>query len=177
MYQQDFESVRSRLYPLSLCAAVILLDQVTKALIVARVELYTVGAEYFGGFIRIIHARNPAVAFSIGRNIPEPWRGAIVTVVPLIVLIGVFVYYWFASDLSVWQRWLLAGVLGGGIGNLIDRFIRSRGVVDFIDIEFFGILGLDRWPTFNVADASVVVCGILFVIAVFRYERRLKRGQ
>ena len=39
------------------------------------------------------------------------------------------------------------------------------GVVDFIDCYFFGILGMERWPTFNVADAVVVVCGILFVLA------------
>ncbi|MFP4644571.1 MAG: signal peptidase II, partial [Spirochaetales bacterium] len=164
--------IRSRINPLSLMVGVILLDQITKALIVARVEIYTVGAEYFGGLVRIIHTRNPAVAFSLGQSIPEPWRSVVVTVIPALVLIGVFLYYWFGTDLTPAQRWMLAGVIGGGFGNLIDRFIRSQGVVDFADVEFFGIFGLDRWPTFNVADSSVVVCGILFVVSVIRLEHQ-----
>ncbi len=169
--------VRSRVNPLSLMLAVIILDQITKALVAARIEIYTVGSEYLGGLIRIIHTRNPAVAFSLGHGIPEPWRSIIVTAIPALVLVGVFLYYWFGADLNSFQRWMLAGVLGGGFGNLIDRFVRSRGVVDFIDVEFFGIFGLDRWPTFNVADASVVVCGLLFVASVIRFEhQRSKRN-
>ena len=169
--------IRARFNPLSLALGVIILDQLTKALVVTRIEIYTVGAEYLGGLIRIIHTRNPAVAFSLGHGIPEPWRSIIVTTIPALVLIGVLLYYWVGTDLTPSQRWMLAGVLGGGFGNLIDRFIRSRGVVDFIDVEFFGIFGLDRWPTFNVADASVVVCGLLFVASVLRLEhQRSKRN-
>ena len=168
---------RSRIYPLSLALAVIMLDQITKAIVVARIDLYTVGAEYFGGLLRIIHARNPAVAFSLGSGIPDPWLSLLVILLPAAVIAAVFIYYWRCFDLTYPQRWMLAGVLGGGIGNLIDRFIRSQGVVDFIDVEFFGILGLARWPTFNVADASVVVCGLLFVVSVIRYEHRQKREE
>ena len=51
------------------------------------------------------------------------------------------------------------------MGNLIDRFFRPAGVVDFIDVRFFGILGMDRWPTFNIADMSVVVCGIMLLLS------------
>ena len=56
-------------------------------------------------------------------------------------------------------------IVGGGLGNIIDRIFRPDGVIDFIDVKFFGIFGLNRWPTFNVADASVVVCGILMIIS------------
>ena len=59
------------------------------------------------------------------------------------------------------------GIVGGGFGNLIDRFFRAEGVVDFIDVKFYGLFGMDRWPTFNVADSAVVVCGILLVISFF----------
>ncbi len=169
--------VRSRVAPLSLMLGVIVLDQITKALVVARIEMYTVGTEYLDGLVRIIHTRNPAVAFSIGHGIPEPWRSILVTTVPALVLAAVLLYYWRGTDLTTSQRWMLAGVLGGGFGNLIDRFIRPQGVVDFIDVEFFGIFGLERWPTFNVADASVVVCGLLFVASVIRVEhQRSKRN-
>jgi uncharacterized protein (DUF342 family) len=57
------------------------------------------------------------------------------------------------------------GILGGGIGNLIDRFFRPAGVVDFIDCYFFGIFGMERWPTFNIADSAVVICGAIFVVS------------
>ena len=60
---------------------------------------------------------------------------------------------------------MICGIVGGGMGNLIDRFFRPAGVVDFIDVRFFGILGMDRWPTFNIADMSVVVCGILLLLS------------
>ena len=68
-------------------------------------------------------------------------------------------------------------ILGGAIGNLIDRIARPNGVVDFIDIKFYGLFGLERWPTFNVADMSVVVSGIVLMIAMWLYERRLRREQ
>ena len=57
------------------------------------------------------------------------------------------------------------GIVGGGLGNLIDRFFRAEGVVDFIDLKFYGLFGLERWPTFNVADSAVVVCGLLLIIS------------
>ena len=53
----------------------------------------------------------------------------------------------------------------GGLGNYVDRIFRPAGVVDFLDFKFFGIFGLERWPTFNVADATVVVTGILLFIS------------
>ena len=168
--------IRARFNPLSLALGVIILDQLTKALVVTRIEIYTVGAEYLGGLIRIIHTRNPAVAFSLGHGIPEPWRSIIVTTIPALVLIGVLLYYWVGTDLTPSQRWMLAGVLGGGFGNLIDRFIRSRGVVDFIDVEFFGIFGLDRWPTFNVADALICVGVALMVVEMIKETIQERRG-
>ena len=39
------------------------------------------------------------------------------------------------------------GIVGGGLGNLVDRFFRKEGVVDFIDVKFYGLFGLERWPT------------------------------
>jgi signal peptidase II len=70
------------------------------------------------------------------------------------------------------QRWATAGILGGGIGNLIDRIFRSEGVVDFISIKFYGFLGFERWPTFNIADSSVVVCCLLlFITILFSFKK------
>ncbi len=60
--------------------------------------------------------------------------------------------------------------MGGGIGNLIDRIFRSLRVVDFISVKFYGIFGLERWPTFNIADASLVVSGILLAVLLLEKE-------
>ena len=170
-----FRTGRCRIEALSLAAIVVFLDQLTKAIIVARIPIYTVGLRWFDGLIRIIHTRNPAVAFSLGYGIPEPWRGVVFTVLPAIVIVGVGIYYWRSAELNGTQTWMLAGVLGGGLGNLIDRFIRPEGVVDFVDVAFFGLLGMERWPTFNVADASVVVCGIGFVLSTIVFETQSQR--
>lgn len=89
---------------------------------------------------------------------------------PLVVVILVISVYFRNKDFNQLQRWAIMGIVGGGLGNIMDRIFRSEGVVDFIDVKFYGLFGLQRWPTFNVADAAVVVCGILlffsFIITV-----------
>jgi signal peptidase II len=95
-------------------------------------------------------------------------------VIPLAILSLLIVYYLKSKELTSVQRWAIAAILGGGFGNLIDRIFRPEGVVDFIDIKFFGILGMDRWPTFNIADASVVVAGIILIGSIiFQKESKL----
>ena len=56
----------------------------------------------------------------------------------------------------------------------MDRLFRVRGVVDFIDVKFYGLLGFDRWPTFNLADSTVVVAGILLIVSYFRMSGKGK---
>ena len=118
-----------------------------------------------GDFIRLIHVRNKAVAFSIGSGLPDEARRLLFSFIPLIIIGLVFLLYFRNDDFTSLQRWSICGILGGGLGNLIDRFFRPDGVVDFIDCYFFGIFGMERWPTFNVAVCAVVVCGILFVLS------------
>ena len=159
------KNTKSKLLPFILTAVVIILDQVTKAIIVNKIPLFTVGAQYLGDFLRIIHVRNTGVAFSMGASWGQTIRGIMFLIVPVIV-IGIVIGVYFRNDeFTALQRWSIAGIIGGGIGNLIDRFFRAEGVVDFIDVKFYGLFGMERWPTFNVADSAVVVCGILLVIS------------
>jgi signal peptidase II len=159
--------------PLLLSGAIIVLDQVTKYLIVQNVEpIYQNGLiiEVFGDVFRIIHARNPGIAFSIGHTLAAPVRAVLFTVLPLLVLAGLLVYYVRSNEFTQLQRWALAGIVGGGLGNLIDRVFRPAGVVDFLDVKFYGLFGMERWPTFNVADASVVVSGLLLLVSILVQE-------
>ena len=91
------------------------------------------------------------------------------------VLVLVMLYYFRGRGITQGQRWLLAAILGGGLGNYVDRLAQPHGVVDFIDVKFFGLLGLQRWPTFNVADATTVVAGILLVISMIVMEAKERK--
>ena len=156
---------RKKMLPFILTAAVIILDQITKALIVKNIPLFTIGYSFFEDFLRIVHVANTGVAFSMGDSMTFILRRICFGIIPLVVIVMVIVVYLRTDDFNSLQRWAICGVLGGGLGNIIDRFFRAEGVVDFIDVKFYGLFGLERWPTFNVADASVVVCGILLVIS------------
>lgn len=158
------KNLKSKLLPLSLAIFVVIIDQITKALVVKNIPLYTIGAEFFGDFLRIIHVSNTGVAFSVGATWSDIVRFASFVVVPVVVIILVFIVYFRNNEWTNLQRWAIMGIVGGGIGNLIDRAFRAEGVVDFIDVKFFGIFGLERWPTFNVADSAIIVFGILLAI-------------
>jgi signal peptidase II len=159
-------SSRNVWYPLILAAVIVVVDQITKAIIVANVPLFYESGyriEVIGDFLRIIHARNLGIAFSIGDGLPFLVRKVLFVAMPIVVLLVLVVSLYRSPELTQRQRWFVAAILGGGVGNIIDRIFRPLGVVDFIDVRFYGLFGMERWPTFNVADSSVVVGGILLM--------------
>lgn len=101
----------------------------------------------------------------MGATWSETARKFLFAFMPVIVIGIVIGVYFRNNEFSKLQRWSICGIVGGGIGNLIDRFFRPEGVVDFIDVKFYGLFGMERWPTFNVADSAVVVCGIILLIS------------
>jgi len=159
------KETKSKLWPILLALAVVLADQITKAFIVKLIPPYTIGAQFFGDLLRIVHVSNTGVAFSVGATWSETARHILFALMPVVVITIVVVVYFRNPQWTKLQCWAIMGIVGGGVGNLIDRIFRSEGVVDFIDVKFFGLFGLQRWPTFNVADSAVVVCGILLVIS------------
>jgi signal peptidase II len=160
---------RDKTLPFILTGIVILTDQLVKGFIVRHwpLEGTFIKDVFDNDFLYIYHVRNKAIAFSLGHNLPDSLRPILFVIVPLIVL-GLLVWYYLKSqEFSGIQRWAVAGIIGGGLGNIIDRIFRPDGVVDFVSVKFYGFLGLERWPTFNIADSSVVVCCILFLISIF----------
>jgi signal peptidase II len=168
---------RKKLIPFILTAAVIALDQITKAVIATKWpgDGFFIADVFGNDFLWIIHVRNKAIAFSIGDGLPDFARAALFIVLPLVVIAALVWYYVKSEDFIGIQRWAVAGIIGGGAGNLIDRICRPDGVVDFISVNFYGFLGFSRWPTFNIADSSVVVCGILLFASVLFFSGR--RGE
>ena len=163
-----------RFLPFLLTALIIIFDQITKAIIVANWPRQgSLIKDVFNNDILVLyHVRNKAIAFSLGDSIPEQFRLALFVIVPIAVL-GFLVWYYFVTkEFSRIQRWAIAGIIGGGIGNIIDRIIRKDGVVDFVSVKFYGLFGLERWPTFNIADSSVVICSLLLLATMIIPQKK-----
>ena len=138
---------------------VILLDQVTKQ-IVERWMTLRDPIEVIGSFVRLTYIHNPGAAFGLKIG------GPVVHTAFSLVAFGVLV--WLFWNLPAGARLLrnaLAMVLGGALGNIIDRVRIEAGVIDFIDVG----IGEDwRWPVFNVADSFVTIGIILLAIGYSR---------
>lgn len=170
------KSLKEKLIPFTLAIAVILADQITKAIIVSCIPPYTIGWTIGGDLLRIIHVVNKGVAFSLGSSLSQTFRSLLFSLMPLVIIGVVIGVYFRNNEFNALQRWCICGIVGGGVGNIIDRIFRSSGVVDFIDVKFFGIFGLDRWPTFNVADAAIVVCGIILIVSFILSVKDVKKN-
>jgi signal peptidase II len=158
---------KAKMLPLTLTGIIIIADQAVKSFIVKNWPAIGEITDVFGNdLLKIYHVRNKAIAFSLGSTIPEALKPALFIVIPLLILALLFWYYLKSEDFSPLQRWAAAGIFGGGLGNLIDRIFRPDGVVDFISVKFYGLFGFERWPTFNIADSSVVVCCILLFVTI-----------
>lgn len=141
--------------------AVVVIDQLTKAWIVAALPL---GAErdIIPGLFRLVHTRNRGIAFGLLGDLgPLAYTLLLVGVVAIIVFVGRQLFRSGADGLTAGA---LSLVLGGALGNLGDRLLRGE-VVDFLAV-FVTVGGRERhWPAFNVADAAITVGAILVVLA------------
>jgi signal peptidase II len=148
---------------LGLAAVVIVADQLTKAWIVAAISPGA-SISIVGDYLRLVHSQNNGALFGMFRE------SAVLFGVASIVVIGLIVGYHARSPRSPYMSVALGLLLGGAIGNLIDRF-RLGHVVDFVDAG----IGDLRWYTFNVADAAISFAIILLILAALRpslVERR-----
>ena len=121
-------------------------------------------------FFRIRYAENPGAAWGLFRTLPEHIRGPLFHVVSLGAVILIVGYYRRLSGKrheERWARWGLPLVLGGALGNYIDRLARSF-VVDFLEAHWFDKAA---WPSFNIADSAICIgVGMLIVDAFVRRE-------
>jgi signal peptidase II len=125
---------------------ILIADQVTKALVVANVAVGE-RIKVVGDLVQIWHAENSGAAFSLFQG------GWIVFVVVSVLSLGMVAYFHRSLRSRAWWVHLVLGVvLGGALGNFIDR-LRQGYVTDWASIGFGDL----RWPTFNVADSSIVV--------------------
>jgi signal peptidase II len=158
---------KERYIPFVLSGVLVLLDQVSKAIIANTIPLDSIGVRLFNDFLWIVNTRNLGIAFSIGDALSNVLRVVLFIVLPLAFIVFAVVYCIRSKTLTGFQRWAIAAIVGGGLGNLVDRIFRPDGVVDFVSVAMYGFLGFERFPTFNVADASVTVGAILLILSGF----------
>ena len=163
-----FTMDKERALPFILTGIIVFLDQAVKFFIVKNwPRVGTLIKDVFNNdFLLIYHVRNKAIAFSLGRNVPDSLRPILFIAIPLLVLGFLFLYYLKSDEFTRLQRWAAAGIIGGGLGNIIDRIFRPDGVVDYVSVKIYGLFGWERWPVFNIADSSVVVCCIILFLTI-----------
>jgi len=140
-------------------AVILILDQTSKLIVKSRFELRE-SVDVMGDFFRLTYIENPGMAFGIRLGSP-----VFFTAFASIASVVIFVYLYRIRYEKFTPRFALAIILGGAVGNLIDRFAYGQ-VIDFLD---FGI-GNTRWPIFNVADSSVTV-GMILLMSVVLFEK------
>ncbi|OGN94722.1 MAG: signal peptidase II [Chloroflexi bacterium RBG_13_51_18] len=143
---------------------VVIIDQLTKALIRANLALGEVSFD--AGIFRIIHIQNTGAAFGIFKDHSLTLIiTSIIGIVVILILVFLLRSRWHFLE-SMWVRVGMALVMGGTIGNnLIDR-IRQGYVTDFIDFKI--------WPAWNVADASITIGVIIIAYRLIFYSGTLK---
>lgn len=146
-------------------AVALSLDQLTKLWIV-RSLTFADRIPVIEGFFSITHVRNPGAAFSLFATSPEPFRRVFFIVVTLVAIALVFSFYRRLAPGERLSALALGLVLGGAVGNLVDRLVYGE-VVDFLH---FRLLGGYTWPDFNLADSFIVTGVGLLVLELFATE-------
>jgi len=142
---------------LSVATFTILIDQISKQLILKTFrpgELLPV----VPGLFNLTLTFNPGAAFGLWSNLPPGWREVALGLSIALALVAVVVFLMHPNCQSTLARVSLSAVLGGAVGNIIDRFTYGS-VVDFLDFYFSD----HHWPAFNIADSAIFL-GIMVVV-------------
>ncbi len=129
-------------------AGIVAVDQITKFLVVANIPLFG-HVPVLPGIVRLTYVKNTGAAFSSFEGMQ--WLFLLVFLIFTVLVL--WEYFKRPMPFTTFERWCIAAVYGGGVGNVIDRF-RLGYVVDMIETEFI------TFPVFNVADCFIT-CGTI----------------
>jgi signal peptidase II len=163
------EGSSRRPFPLALvlvAAGTVALDQITK-LLVTRSLVPGQRVVVIEGWFQIRFITNPGGLFGSFRGLPESWRIVLFSVIPLIASVALLFFLLRTAPAQRLLRSGLALILGGAVGNLIDR-LRLGYVIDFLDVFWRE----HHYPAFNVADASICIGVGLILLDAFLVPAR-----
>ncbi len=141
-------------------ALVVLLDQITKAMVLKMMPLFK-SITVIPGIFSLTHVHNPGGAFGFLAHNGSAWRHWMFLAAAVILLSMILYFHHHTPKTHPYLGLGLSLIFGGAIGNLIDR-LRFGEVVDFLD---FYVAHL-HWPTFNVADSAVTIGVGIFVLHI-----------
>jgi signal peptidase II len=141
------------IYFLLTAVCIMTADQVTKYIIIQKVPENS-SIELIPGFLSITHIRNTGAAFGLFQGYTE-----ILTVISIIAIVLIIILKSILNLNSSFYNVCLGFVLGGALGNLIDRFLVGE-VTDFINVRFI--------PVFNIADSSILIGFSLIIILILK---------
>jgi len=153
---------------ITIASLTILFDQVSKYLVM---EGMTLGQSIplIDGYMRLTYIRNPGAAFGFLSSASESFRVPFFLAISFLAIAVVLIFYLRSARENLLLQIGLSLVLGGAVGNLIDRF-RFHEVVDFIDLYFRQY----HWPAFNVADSAISV-GVVVLLLEAVLAARLEK--
>jgi signal peptidase II len=173
---------------------IVIFDQVTKFLIKGGIiPIVNIKADgmslgqsinVFGDFFKVTFVENPGIAFGIDVN---DISKLFLSIFSLLASLGILYYMWRSKEQKLVVRIAFAFILGGAIGNFIDRAFYGLfygyaplfygKVVDFLNFDFFDITILgrtyDRFPIFNIADSAVTI-GVCLLLIFYRTKEEVK---
>ncbi len=155
---------------LFLSLGVLVLDQWTKWLVEVHLP-HSASIPILAGFLNLTHVRNTGVAFGLFAARGAQGGTWLLVGMGLVALAAVFLYFRLAPARNRLLLTSLALIVGGALGNLIDR-LASGAVTDFIDVY----VSHHHWPAFNVADSAITLGIALMVVDSFRAHRRPEAG-
>ena len=138
---------------------VVVADQITKYLTVANIALYQ-DVEFIPGLLGLTYVQNTGAAFSSFED--QQWLFALV----FVAFTGMILWEYFKKPqpFSKFERWCIAAIYGGGLGNMIDR-VRLGDVVDMIETKFM------VFPVFNVADCFITCGCIALMVSLVLFNK------
>ena len=146
-------------------ALIVIADQITKWLTVSNIALYE-DVPFLPGILSLTYVRNIGAAFSALQG--QQWLFALVFA--LFTVLVVWEYFKKPMPFTTAERWLIAAIYGGGLGNMIDR-VRLGYVIDMIQTDFI------VFPVFNVADCFITCGSILLLVHLIFFNKQFGKDE
>ncbi len=148
-----------------LSAVIIVADQLTKAWVRETIPLHTsyMPIAWLDRFVTLTHVENHGIAFGLLQGL-----GGLSAIIAVGLGVGIVWYVWRHPDLPPFMWWVFGLMLGGAVGNLIDRLTQDGVVTDFVDLRW--------WPVFNIADSCLVIGALLLAVYTLFFEGQERCG-
>ena len=153
------------LYFCLFAAGIVAADQITKILVVQNIPLYS-NVEAIDGLFHLTYVQNTGAAWSMMQGM----RWVFVALFVALTVLVLVEYFKKPLPFTTFERWCIAAIYGGGLGNMIDR-LRLGFVVDMIEVDFM------NFPVFNVADCFITCGSILLIVHLVFFNKEFWKDE